>query len=69
MSSSYATSLYPVGTPAFEVMSPVFEDKVHPASLSNCGVHNPALLEFIRTDVSRELVCKSRVAFTIWDGF
>jgi len=56
--SSYATSLYPAGTPSFEPTSPVFEDKVHPASLSVCGVHNPALLEFIRTDPSRELVCE-----------
>lgn len=31
---------------------------MHPASLDVCGVHNPALLELIRTDVSREMVCK-----------
>ncbi|WVQ80180.1 hypothetical protein IAT38_002285 [Cryptococcus sp. DSM 104549] len=43
-------------TPAFEPMSPCFEDRTHPASMAPCGVHNPALLEFIRTDVSRELV-------------
>lgn len=36
--------------------SPAFEDRIHPASLSKCGVHDPALLEFIRTEVSRELV-------------
>jgi G1/S-specific cyclin PLC1 len=59
MSSAYAQSFYPVGTPAFQPMSPCFEEKVHPASLSVCGVHDPALLEFIRTDVSRELVCES----------
>lgn len=29
--------------------------------MAPCGIHNPALLEFIRTDVSRELVCKSRL--------
>lgn len=29
---------------------------MHPASLDVCGVHNPALLELIRTDVSREMV-------------
>jgi hypothetical protein len=26
--------------------------------LDVCGVHNPALLELIRTDVSREMVCE-----------
>jgi hypothetical protein len=39
-------------------MSPCFEERTHPASLSVCGVHNPALLELIRTDVSREMVCE-----------
>lgn len=33
-----------------------FEDRIHPASLSKCGIHDPALLEFIRTEVSRELI-------------
>lgn len=56
--SAYASSLYPHGTPAFEPMSPVFDDRIHPASLSVCGVHDPALLELIRTDVSEELVCE-----------
>lgn len=56
--SAYATSLYPSGTPAFRPMSPVFEDKTHPASLSACGIHSPALLELIRTDVSTEMVCE-----------
>jgi len=37
-------------------VSPVFEERTHPASLQQCGVHDPALLEFIRTDVSKELV-------------
>jgi hypothetical protein len=36
--------------------SPCFEDRIHPASLEQCGIHEPALLEFIRSDVSRELV-------------
>lgn len=36
--------------------SPAFEDRTHPASLQPCGIHDPALLEFIRTDVSHELV-------------
>lgn len=57
-SSSSATSFYPVGTPYFEPASPCFEDRVHPASLSVCGIHDPALLELIRTDVSREMVCE-----------
>jgi PHO85 cyclin-1 len=39
-------------------VSPVFEERTHPASLQQCGVHDPALLEFIRTDVSKELVCE-----------
>lgn len=56
--SAYVKSCYPAGTPVFEPMSPVFEDRTHPASLTPCGVHNPALLELIRTDVSREMVCK-----------
>lgn len=56
--SSFAMSYYPAGTPKFEPMSPVFEDRTHPASLTPCGIHNPALLELIRTDVSREMVCK-----------
>ncbi|WVW85515.1 hypothetical protein I302_107553 [Kwoniella bestiolae CBS 10118] len=54
--SSTAMSSYPAGTPSFEPMSPCFEDRTHPASLSVCGIHNPALLELIRTDVSREMV-------------
>ena len=54
--SSSATSTWPHGTPLFTPMSPCFEERVHPASLSVCGVHNPALLELIRTDVSREMV-------------
>jgi hypothetical protein len=47
-----------------------FEDRIHPASLSKCGIHDPALLEFIRTEVSRELICKSttRVAALTYDG-
>ncbi|OCF31545.1 g1/s-specific cyclin pcl1 [Kwoniella heveanensis CBS 569] len=56
MSSSSSMSFYPAGTPDFEPMSPCFEDRMHPASLSVCGIHNPALLELIRTDVSREMV-------------
>ena len=56
--SAYVKSYYPAGTPVFEPMSPVFEDRTHPASLTPCGIHNPALLELIRTDVSREMVCK-----------
>jgi hypothetical protein len=56
--SAYVKSCYPAGTPVFEPMSPVFEDRTHPASLTPCGIHNPALLELIRTDVSREMVCK-----------
>ncbi|WVQ72122.1 hypothetical protein IAR50_001667 [Cryptococcus sp. DSM 104548] len=43
-------------TPDFVPQSPCFEDRTHPASMAPCGYHNPALLEFIRTDVSRELV-------------
>ncbi len=39
-------------------VSPVFEERMHPASLQKCGIHDPALLEFIRTDVSKELVCE-----------
>ncbi|KAJ9114419.1 hypothetical protein QFC20_001562 [Naganishia adeliensis] len=35
---------------------PCFEERIHPASLSKCGIHDPALLEFIRTDVSPELI-------------
>ncbi|WVR09524.1 hypothetical protein IAU60_006592 [Kwoniella sp. DSM 27419] len=54
--SSSSISIYPSGTPAFEPTSPCFEERTHPASLSVCGIHNPALLELIRTDVSRELV-------------
>lgn len=47
-----------------------FEDRIHPASLSKCGIHDPALLEFIRTEVSRELICESttRLAANIRDG-
>lgn len=56
--SSMAMSYYPAGTPAFEPASPCFEDRTHPASLTVCGIHNPALLELIRTEVSREMVCK-----------
>ncbi|KAJ9102435.1 hypothetical protein QFC21_002835 [Naganishia friedmannii] len=37
-------------------VSPCFEERMHPASLSKCGNHDPALLEFIRTDVSQELI-------------
>ncbi|KAL7422440.1 PHO85 cyclin-1 [Cryptotrichosporon argae] len=55
-SSSTAYSFYPAGTPAFQPRSPCFEDRIHPASLQPCGDHNPALLEYIRTDVSSELV-------------
>lgn len=51
---------YTPSTPEFEPVSPRFEDRTHPASMAPCGIHDPALLEFIRTDVSRELVCKSR---------
>lgn len=51
---------YTPSTPEFEPVSPCFEDRTHPASMAPCGIHNPALLEFIRTDVSRELVCKSQ---------
>ncbi|EIW68360.1 hypothetical protein M231_00318 [Tremella mesenterica] len=54
--SANLKSLFPIGTPAFRPQSPVFEERIHPASLSVCGVHNPALLELIRTDVSREMV-------------
>ncbi|WWC71470.1 uncharacterized protein I206_105428 [Kwoniella pini CBS 10737] len=73
--SSTAMSFYPSGTPSFEPMSPCFEDRMHPASLSICGIHNPALLELIRTDVSREMVyyladrtssviaCSTKIAF------
>ncbi|ORX38378.1 hypothetical protein BD324DRAFT_577981 [Kockovaella imperatae] len=56
MLSANAKSFWPAGTPSFQPMSPCFEDRIHPASLSVCGVHNPALLELIRTDVSREMV-------------
>ncbi|KAK8854696.1 hypothetical protein IAR55_003435 [Kwoniella newhampshirensis] len=75
MSSSTSVSYYPTGTPEFEPMSPCFEDRTHPASLSACGIHNPALLELIRTDVSREMVyyladrtssviaCSTKIAF------
>ncbi|KAE8541840.1 hypothetical protein D1P53_002013 [Cryptococcus gattii VGV] len=47
---------YAPSTPEFEPVSPCFEERTHPASMAPCGIHNPALLEFIRTDVSRELV-------------
>ncbi|XAO26062.1 hypothetical protein I312_104896 [Cryptococcus bacillisporus CA1280] len=47
---------YTPTTPEFEPVSPCFEERTHPASMAPCGIHNPALLEFIRTDVSRELV-------------
>jgi hypothetical protein len=57
MESALATSVYPAGTPAFTPESPVFDDRTHPASLTPCGIHSPALLELIRTDVSREMVC------------
>jgi hypothetical protein len=57
MYSQQVKSFYPVGTPSFEPASPCFEDRTHPASLTVCGVHNPALLELIRTDVSKEMVC------------
>jgi len=60
--STSAMSFYPAGTPIFTPMSPCFEDRTHPASLSVCGIHNPALLELIRTDVSREMVCKYKNA-------
>jgi hypothetical protein len=49
--------LYRSAIPASPV-SPVFEERTHPASLQKCGIHDPALLEFIRTDVSKELVCE-----------
>ncbi|RSH87934.1 uncharacterized protein EHS24_000456 [Apiotrichum porosum] len=55
-SSCSSVSIFPSGTPAFTPSSPAFEDRVHPASLEACGEHDPALLEFIRSDVSRDLV-------------
>ncbi|ORY35478.1 hypothetical protein BCR39DRAFT_460730 [Naematelia encephala] len=55
MSSSSAISFYPAGTPKFCPSSPEFEDRLHPASMLECGVHDPALLELIRQDVSREM--------------
>ena len=67
--SAYVKSCYPAGTPVFEPMSPVFEDRTHPASLTPCGVHNPALLELIRTDVSREMVCKFILQFTVQSAY
>lgn len=54
--SAELSSLYPSGTPRFTPSSPVFEDRVHPASLDLCGEHDPRLLEFIRSDVSQELI-------------
>lgn len=48
MSVTTSTSASPV--------PPCFEERIHPASLSKCGIHDPALLEFIRTDVSPELI-------------
>jgi G1/S-specific cyclin PLC1 len=56
--SAALLSLYPAGTPSFTPVSPEFENRIHPASMTVCGVHNPALLELIRTDVSREMVCE-----------
>jgi hypothetical protein len=61
MQSADALSSFPGGTPDFEPASPVFEDRMHPASLSVCGIHNPALLELIRTEVSHEMVCESKL--------
>jgi hypothetical protein len=49
---SVTTTSYAPASPA----SPCFEERTHPASLSKCGIHDPALLEFIRTDVSPELI-------------
>jgi len=54
--SQQVKSFYPSGTPAFQVLSPRFEDRQHPASLDPCGEHYPALLEFIRTEPSVELI-------------
>jgi hypothetical protein len=54
--SAELISSYPSGTPRFTPASPVFEDRVHPASLDLCGDHDPRLLEFIRSDVSHELI-------------
>ncbi|ODO11169.1 hypothetical protein I350_01772 [Cryptococcus amylolentus CBS 6273] len=52
----FSTTTTAPTTPDFVPQSPCFEDRTHPASMAPCGYHNPALLEFIRTDVSRELV-------------
>ncbi|BEJ17155.1 hypothetical protein CspHIS471_0605560 [Cutaneotrichosporon sp. HIS471] len=54
--SAELVSAYPSGTPRFTPSSPIFEDRVHPASLDLCGEHDPRLLEFIRSDVSHELI-------------
>lgn len=49
---------YIPASPVFEPVSPTFEERTHPASLMPCGVHDMALLELIRTDVSREMICE-----------
>lgn len=59
-----APSLYPEGTPSFSPMSPCFDDRIHPASMEPCGEHDPALLEFIRSDVSRDLISEYLVSHT-----
>lgn len=56
MDSKHALSFFPGGTPSFVPCSPMFDDRIHPASLKPCGVHNAPLLEFIRTDVTEEIV-------------
>jgi len=61
-SSQQIKSYYPSGTPLFQVQSPVFEERIHPASLDVCGSHNPALLEFIRTDPSMELISETHTS-------
>lgn len=53
-----SASVFPSGTPLFTPLSPEFEDRIHPASLDACGQHDPALLELIRSDVSRDLICE-----------
>ncbi|EKC97819.1 hypothetical protein A1Q2_07822 [Trichosporon asahii var. asahii CBS 8904] len=55
-SSASASSVFPTGTPVFTPISPEFEERIHPASLDACGQHDPALLELIRSDVSRDLI-------------
>nr|ODN91929.1 g1/s-specific cyclin pcl1 [Cryptococcus depauperatus CBS 7841] len=54
----------------FEPEPPLFEERMHPASMAPCGVHDLALLEFIRADVSRELVyyLADRTAFVVGVG-